>query len=61
LKKGDLGGFKNQQSEGIFGKLYNLRVGQRPMNDCPENFPKIFFPRLWNDHDLDTMLEKPTG
>jgi hypothetical protein len=24
LKKGDLGGFKNQQSEEIFGKLYNF-------------------------------------
>ena len=41
--------------------FHNLRVGQRPMNDCPENFPKIFFPRLWNDPDLDTMLGKPTG
>jgi hypothetical protein len=27
LKKGDLGGFQNQQSEEIFGKRYNLSPG----------------------------------
>ena len=35
LKKGDLGGFKNQQTERIYGKGYNLQVGRRPMYDFP--------------------------
>jgi hypothetical protein len=26
LKKGDLGGFKNHQWEGIFGKRYSTRI-----------------------------------
>ena len=31
LKKGDLGGFKNQQSEGIFGKGYKTRLQKLPV------------------------------
>jgi hypothetical protein len=31
-------------------------VGQRSMYNCPQNFLKIFFPRLWNGSEPGTML-----
>jgi hypothetical protein len=45
LKKGDLGGFENLQTEGIFGKRYNIKFGpviSMHRNDRkPENLKKL--------------------
>ena len=39
-----------------YRSFHALWVGRRPMHDCPENFPKIFFLRLWKGPEPGTML-----
>jgi CBS domain-containing membrane protein len=49
LKKGDLGGFNNRQSEEIFGKRYRFifaRKGPAPMPDTPDKFASPPAPEL---------------